>query len=113
MEAIEAIAIARLRQWNADRQATRHGKGTTYKHRGWQERRAGQYDAAQVRVIDFERAMQGLDEEEQIALVSRYVEGQRDTDTARLIQCSTRKVSYLIPCARRKLTAILDRLDLL
>jgi DNA-directed RNA polymerase specialized sigma24 family protein len=113
MELNESLAVARLRQWAFLRCATRHGKTSNYRRSGWIRRSDRKYDGQQVTVIDFERALNRLDEDEQVALVHRYRDGESDEHIARNIGCSTRKVGYLVPAARRKLADILDRLDLL
>ncbi len=109
----EALAVARLRQWAMTRTRQQHGKIAQYRRRGWQQRNDRTYDANQVRIIDFERAMNQLPDEDKVALVLHYRDGQLQPEIARAIGCSIRKVSYLLPSARRKLAAILDRLDLL
>jgi DNA-directed RNA polymerase specialized sigma24 family protein len=109
----QALAVARLKQWATLRMATRHGKTTNYARSGWAQRNAASFDARQVKVIDFERALSQLSNEEQIALVHCYRDHEGYPEIAAAANCSVRKLSYLIPSARVKLTAILDRLDLL
>jgi DNA-directed RNA polymerase specialized sigma24 family protein len=113
MQSSEVLAIARLRQWSVLRLATLHGKQTNYQRKGWNRRNETKFAANQILVIDFERALGKLEAEEQIALVHRYRDRESDVEIAQAIGCSARKVSYLMPAARRKLTAILDRLDML
>jgi DNA-directed RNA polymerase specialized sigma24 family protein len=109
----ECIAIARLRQWAASRAATSNGKATNYRRIGWQQRRASQADAQIVRVIDFERALASLDDEQQMALVLRYRDDETEGSIAAALACSVRKVGYVLPAARRSLAAALERLNLL
>lgn len=109
----QALAVARLKQWAVLRLATRHGKTTCYRNQGWAQRNAANFDARQVRVLDFERALSELSNEEQIALVHFYRDREGYPQIAAAARCSVRKLSYLIPSARVKLTAALDRLDLL
>jgi len=45
--------------------------------------------------------------------VLTYRDKDRYADIAAVLGCSVRKINYLLPTARRKLTDILDRLDLL
>jgi DNA-directed RNA polymerase specialized sigma24 family protein len=114
MQMIEALAIARLRQWAAMRCSNLQGKIRRPNARGWQRRDERTFDATLVRVIDFERALNMLrDDDEKVALVLRYRDRQVDRDIGLAIGCSIRKVDYLIPAARRRLAAILDRLNLL
>jgi DNA-directed RNA polymerase specialized sigma24 family protein len=93
--------------------ANKQSKCRNPKSLGWQRRDERTFDAALVTVIDFERAMAALNTEEQVALVFRYRDGISDERMALALGCSVRKVSYLIPTARRRLASILDRLDLL
>ena len=109
----QALAVARLKQWAVLRTATRHGKTTNYARSGWAQRNAASFDARQVRVLDFERALSELSNEEQIALVHYYRDHEGYIEIAVAAQCSVRKLNYLIPSARMKLAAVLDRLDLL
>ena len=109
----QALAVARLKQWAVLRTATRHGKTTNYARSGWAQRNAATFDARIVRVLDFERALSELTNDEQIALVHFYRDREGYPQIAAAVQCSVRKLNYLIPSARIKLTAVLDRLDLL
>jgi DNA-directed RNA polymerase specialized sigma24 family protein len=109
----EALAVARLRQWCFDRLSLASARTCGYQRSGWQRRDERTFDARLVRVIDFARAMGKLDAEEQAALVLTYRDRERAPETARALGCSIRKLSYLVPAARRKLAAELDRLNLL
>jgi len=84
-----------------------------YKREGWTPRCSRTYDARIVRVMDFERALARLPEEEQaiLMLIYRDREGQRRTSQS--MRCSARKLSYTLPIARQHLAAELERLDLL
>jgi DNA-directed RNA polymerase specialized sigma24 family protein len=109
----EALAVARLRQWCYDRLQLSNARTCDYQRNGWQERDCRTFDARLVRVIDFGRALGKLDGEEQTALVWRYRDRVPESAIAEAMQCSIRKLSYLIPSARRKLARELDRLNLL
>jgi len=109
----EVLAVIRIRQWAADRAALRGARTIDYERQGWKARDARKCDARLVRVIDFEKALSMLTEEEQGALMVYYRERQTAADTAQALHCSERKVSYLIPAARKHLAEALDRLDLL
>jgi DNA-directed RNA polymerase specialized sigma24 family protein len=109
----EAMTIARLRQWASLRVKLNHGCAVRLKSGAWQRRDESRFDAAHVRVIDFERALGMLPERERVALILRYRDGQRDPETAIMLGCSLRTVGNLIPQARRRLAGILDRLNLL
>jgi DNA-directed RNA polymerase specialized sigma24 family protein len=109
----EALAVARLRQWCHDRLSLASAHSCDYQRQGWQNRNERTFDARLVRVIDFGRALGKLDGEEQTALVLTYRDRQPSQQIAQALQCSLRKLSYLIPSARRHLAAELDRLNLL
>ena len=109
----ESLAVARLRQWAAERRASMAGKTTNYQRIGWQTRNTRSFDSKLVRVLDFERALASLDAEEQVVLVLTYRDRERADAVALALGCSIRKISYLLPAARRKLADVLDRLDLL
>jgi DNA-directed RNA polymerase specialized sigma24 family protein len=109
----EVLAIARLRQWRADRSIMRSGKTVTLQREGYTPRSSARFDARQVRVIDFERALSMLTKDEQTILLMSYGDRQDQPDTAEILGCSTRKVSYTLPPARKRLASILDKLDLL
>jgi len=109
----EALAVARLRQWCFDRLALAGAKTCDYRRSGWQQRNDRTFDARLVRVVDFGRALGRLDAEEQQALVLTYRDRERLPRIAQALGCSIRKLSYLVPAARRKLATELDRLNLL
>ena len=109
----EALAVARLRQWCADRLQLASARTVEYRPRGWQQRDSRTFDARLVRVIDFSRALATLDGEEQAALVLSYRDRQTRPDVARALHMSASKLAYMIPAARKKLAARLCELDLL
>jgi len=109
----EALALAHLRRWAVRRTANLHGKTSRPNAGGWHRRDERTYDASHVANIDFERALNMLDDDEKVALVLRYRDRLAAEQIAAGLRCSVRKVCYLIPAARRKLADILDRLDLL
>lgn len=109
----EVLAILRLRQWAVERLALRSGRTTRLKQTGWRERRETDADARNVRVLDFERALGKLTTEHQHALILTYRDRVGHAATAAALGCSIRKLSYLLPAARRRLADVLDRLDLL
>lgn len=113
LTADEVMAIARLRQWGMDRMALRSARATNYRRVGWNQRDACNFDARQVRVLDFERVLDRLGEEEKAALIMKYRDGDTAKRIASTLHCSTRKVDYLANSARLKLTAFLDKLGLL
>jgi DNA-directed RNA polymerase specialized sigma24 family protein len=113
MTTAEALAVARLRQWCCDRLQLASARTCDYRRVGWQQRQDRQFDSRLVRVIDFGRVLASLDADEQTALVLAYRDRERFPAIAQMLHCSVRKVAYLIPAARRKLAAALDKLNLL
>jgi DNA-directed RNA polymerase specialized sigma24 family protein len=109
----EALAVARLRQWCHDRLQLTSARTIDYQRTGWRQRKDTEFDSRLVRVIDFGRALANLDADEQAALIFAYRDRERWPQIAQALCCSIRRVSYLIPTARRKLAAHLDRLNLL
>ena len=109
----EVLAVARLRQWANDRIKLASAKTSEYQRLGWRERSSRDADARLVRVIDFSRALARLDPEQQTVLVLHYRDREKESRIAVALGCSLRKISYLIPAARQRLAAELDRLNLL
>jgi DNA-directed RNA polymerase specialized sigma24 family protein len=109
----ESLTVAHLRRWARDRQSLKAGRTGSYKSEGWKQRKATQFDAAVVHAIDFERALNELTAQQHVALVLCYRDGLDQHLIAQSLACSVRKVGYLIPEARHRLTQILHRLDLL
>ena len=109
----ECLAVARLRQWARDRQASKAGRVRVYRNQGWAERRSSQFDAALTRIIDFERTMNSLTDEQKLSLILTYRDGHTESEVALLLGCSVRKIGYLLPAARTALAAALDKKDLL
>ena len=113
MQPDEALAVARLRQWCYDRLSLTSARTCDYQRQGWQQRNDRAFDARLVRVIDFGRALASLDAEEQAALVLTYRDKAGHRATAQALECSERKLAYILPLARRKLDDKLERLNLL
>ena len=115
MDANEALTLARLRQWICERTAMRNGKTAHYRDTGRPGKRAStnRWDAAYVRVIDFEKALSELSFQDQIMLIMCCAEGYKQHDAAAALKVSLRTIGYQLPIARRKLTEILDRRNLL
>ncbi len=111
----EVLAVARLRQWAYDKSAVKHGKVQNLRSPGRAPKHAttNRYDAVLVRLIDFDRAMASLDSQEQVALILHYRDHETEARIATTLQCSVRKVAYLLPTARKHLANVLDRMDLL
>lgn len=113
MKAMEAMAVARLRQWSALRMLLHCGRAAQLRQSGWIERRARNFDARQVQVIDFEKAFATLPEAEQTLLLLVYRDRERIADTAAALGTSPRTALYHLPVARQHLAEALDRRDLL
>jgi len=109
----EVLAITRLRQWSVDRLALRASRTTDYQRQGYRPRDARTFDARLVRVLDFERALAQLTQDEQALLVLIYRERQNFEVVSKVLSCSVRKLSYTLPPARKHLARILDRMDIL
>ncbi len=109
----EALALARLRQWSYDRLQLAHARTCDYRRTGWKQRNDRTFDARLVRVIDFGRALGTLEAEEQAAWSLPTVTDKTLLKFPGALHCSQRKISYLVPLARKKLAAQLDRLNLL
>jgi hypothetical protein len=109
----ETLVLVRLHEWARDRVALRSGRIGTYKRQGWIARRATCFDARLVRVIDIERALSHLSNEERTLLVLTYGDGRSREETAALAGMSVRAAIYKLREARQRLAAVMDRLDLL
>jgi len=111
----EVLTIGRLRQWAAERCALKNGKTLSYKNVGRPQASGctNRYDAALVRVIDFERALETLPIDERLVLILTYRDKQDMPRIAVAIGCSMRKLDYLLPKARKHLAAELERQNLL
>lgn len=105
--------MVRIRQWAFDRMVLRSAKTTNYQRTGWTQRSERSFDARQVRVLDFERVLDRLGDEEQTALVLKYRDGETVEAIGRALNCSVRKVEYVVKGARQKLAASLDRAGIL
>jgi DNA-directed RNA polymerase specialized sigma24 family protein len=109
----EGLAVARLRQWANDKDRQKNNRATEYQRTAWAERRQSQYDARQVRVIDFDRILNMLSNDYRLSLIFHYRDGHSAAEIATLIGCSERKVAYVLPLARKELATLLDRYNLL
>ena len=109
----EVLAVCRLRQWAADRTALRSARTTDHSRIGYRERRARDVDARLVRVIDFERALTRLPEEQQTILLLTYREHRDQKQVSTLAGISVRALNYKLPAARQALARTLDLLNLL
>ena len=116
MNTFEALALARMRQWSAERQALKSGKISRYLARPGRpprEESHNRHDAALVRCIDFEREFGKLTTDSQTLLLLAYRERQPQKVIAQITGWSHRAVSYKLPAALTDLARLLDRADLL
>lgn len=115
MTTTEALALARLRQWSAERQALKQGKIRNYLAQPGRPSgpATNRYDAALVRCIDFEREFSKLPTDTQTLLLMTYRENQPQRVVAQITGWSPRKLSYMLPAALSQLASLLDRADLL
>lgn len=115
MTSREVLAVARLRLWARDRDNARNGRIADYTNVGRSKAQTvtSRYDAAIVRAIDFETAIGALPIDAQLALILTYRDGEKAVRVAAALQCSLRRVGYLLPVARLRLADRLEALDLL
>jgi DNA-directed RNA polymerase specialized sigma24 family protein len=115
MSADEALAVARLRQYAATRCALLGGKTLNLRNPGRPNADSShaRHDAIVIRVIDFERALSTLEPAESVALILCYRDHASYPSIAQALGCSTSKLTYLIPAARKHLADELDRRNLL
>ncbi len=111
----DVLVMTRIRQWGVNRAIVRSGKTQHFDRERGRPGNMGQNnaDARIVQIIDFERALGCLTEEEQAVLMLIYRDRESYGSTARAMRCSERKVAYLLPVARRRLAGVLDRMGLL
>jgi DNA-directed RNA polymerase specialized sigma24 family protein len=109
----EVLTICHLKQWAQDRTAIRAGHTTNYEATGYRKRRSSDADARVVRVVDFERAMSFLPEQDQAILLLTYRDHFTYAETSCIVGVSVRTLCHKIPVARKRLAAILEHLSLL
>ena len=66
---------------------------------GWTQREHRAVDALIVRVLSFEKAFSTLSAEHQTILAAKYRDNLPDSDTAAIMNCSVRKVTYPSPAS--------------
>jgi DNA-directed RNA polymerase specialized sigma24 family protein len=116
MTTTEALALARLRQWSAERQALKSGKIHNYLRqpgRPTDTANTNRYDAALVRCIDFEREFGKLPADSQTLLLLSYREKQPQRIISQITGWSPRAINYKLPAALMDLARLLDKADLL
>lgn len=114
MTAFEAMAVARLRQWSSTRQTLLSGRGHAPTDTpGWVERRVRNFDAAHVRVIDFERALSTLPPDSQTVLLLVYRDRLSVHAAAKIMHNNERTLHTWLRVARIDLANALDKRDLL
>lgn len=114
MSALEALALARLRQWRASRLLLLNGRGhPPISREGWKERRARDNDAHNTRAIDFEIAFDRLPAAYQILLVLVYADQEPISHAAEILKVSPRAALAALHPARAALADVLDRRHLL
>ena len=85
---LEALAIAALRRWCAERQAIRNGIVSNTARQGWTPRDSRTADAKLVRVLSFEAIFSRLDDREQTALLLAYRDGLPPRHVATALHCT-------------------------
>jgi len=115
----DALVILRLRQWRQNREILRSGVTRRFVDpdaRPGRKTRSSNSNHAEARliaVIDLERVLNLLHEDERTALIAVYHDGQTMRRAAEIMDISDRKMAYLLPAARAKLANLLDRRNLL
>ena len=111
----QKLAVLRIRTWVRDRQQLKTGRppARLQKYHGATQRRASQYDARIVRVIDFERIFQLLDDRHQRVLLMRHRQEATVEETAHALYLSPRTIHTLERDGLSKLAEMLDAADLL
>jgi DNA-directed RNA polymerase specialized sigma24 family protein len=109
----EVLTIHALRLWRMDKTKLASGAIGQYKTHGWQERRQTMHDARLTRVIDLERAMSQLSEEDKQALILAYADDQPHATIAAFFGVCNRTVYARLILARRRLADVLGRLGLI
>lgn len=107
------LAVLRIKQWRQDRTHLHAGRISNYKKTGWIARRAAQFDARIVRVLDFERALATLTPHQQSILLAAYGDGERHREIARIEGVPDRTLHYQLKGARAQLANALNRRGLL
>ena len=87
-------------------------KVTDLARQGWKDRRRRTADARIVRVIDLS-AHSPASTRTNNSRSTSHRDNLSHMDAARVVGCSIRRIDYLLPAARARLTEILDRYDLL
>jgi DNA-directed RNA polymerase specialized sigma24 family protein len=113
ISADELLAIARIRQYKHDRQVLSSPPPRAYRRRGWADRCKSSEEARLIRKVDFERALRLLPDDVVMLLLLYYGDGETTERTSRVLGWSIRKLSYMLPEARRALAGALDHLNLL
>jgi DNA-directed RNA polymerase specialized sigma24 family protein len=116
MTTTEVLAVTRLRQWSAERQAIKSGKIANYQRTPGRppiHANTNRHDAVIVRVIDFEREFAKLPTDTQTLLLLAYRERQPLRIIAQITGWSPRALDYKIPAALHDLANLLDKADLL
>lgn len=116
MTMTEVLALTRLRQWSVERKAIDSGKIANYLRtpgRPTVAANSNRYDAALVRVIDFEREFSKLPTDTQTMLLLAYREKQPYRVISQITGWSPRALDYKLPAALATLARLLDKADLL
>jgi hypothetical protein len=104
----------RLEHWQQECTALRCGRARNYTAPERQRAHAStnRFDAALVRVIDFEREFSKLDTSAQTILLLAFREHQPQRVICQIARCSERALTYKIPGALAQLAQLLDRASL-
>ena len=109
----QTLAAIAVRRWSFDRTLLLSGKVTSYKLDGWKRRATATYDARQVRVADFELALQTIPAAAQALILLIHHQGYTWAEASAILGITVCAVRHQLPRARSALAAALDQRNLL
>jgi DNA-directed RNA polymerase specialized sigma24 family protein len=109
----EALAVAALRRWCAERAALRNGRTVELQASGYTPRTQRSCDARIVRTLSFEQAFDTLEDCQQSALLLAYRDGLTAYAMARSLRLCVPVAQARLAAARLSLANALDRRHLL
>jgi len=107
------LATIAVRRWSYDRSLLLGGKVTNYKREGWKHRATKSYDARNVRVADFELALQTIPPQAQALILLIHHEGHTWAEASANMGTTVTAVRYQLPHALDALARALERRSLL
>jgi DNA-directed RNA polymerase specialized sigma24 family protein len=113
LTSFEALAVAALRRWCAERRAIRAGHAVNLQANGYTPRNSRACDARFVRVLSFEQIFGTLEDCQQSALLLAYRDGLSAHAMARSLRLCVPVAQARLAAARLSLANALDRCGLL